>query len=150
VAQALGATGVRFVQRSRGGAAGTDPDGEVLLLDTLGELLDFYAAADLAFVGGSLVPVGGHNLLEPAALGLPILTGPYTFNAEEIARLLIGRGAAEVVHDADELGERVSALLADAAARARMGAQARASVDANRGALSKLLQLIEPLLQESA
>jgi 3-deoxy-D-manno-octulosonic-acid transferase len=118
----------------------------VLLLDSLGELLDFYAAADVAFVGGSLVPVGGHNLLEPAALGVPILTGPNNFNSEEIARLLIARGAAEVVHSATELGARVSALLADAAARERMGAAGRASVDGNRGALAKLLALIEPLL----
>jgi len=150
VAQALGAAGVRFARHSQAGADRAGAAGDVLLLDTLGELLDFYAAADLAFVGGSLVPVGGHNLLEPAALGVPILTGPYNFNAEEIAQLLIARGAAEVVHNADELGGRVSALLADAAARAHMGAQARASLDANRGALSKLLQLIEPLLQESA
>src|SRR5207249_375156 len=83
----------------------------VLLLDSLGELLDFYAAADVAFVGGSLVPIGGHNLLEPAALGVPILTGPYNSNSEEIARLLIAGGAAEIVRDAATLGARVSALL---------------------------------------
>ena len=80
---------VRFVKRSqvftlprnRGErAASADAETEVLLVDTLGELLDFYAAGDVAFVGGSLVPVGGHNLLEPAALGLPVLTGPHNFN----------------------------------------------------------------------
>jgi 3-deoxy-D-manno-octulosonic-acid transferase len=147
-AQALGAAGVSFVRRSQGEAQDADATAEVLLLDTLGELLDFYAAADLAFVGGSLVPVGGHNLLEPAALGVPILTGPYTANAAEIARLLVARGAAEVVHNPEELAARVSALLADAQTRARMGEQGRASIDANRGALGKLLALIEPLLQE--
>ena len=62
---------------------------EVLLVDTVGQLLTFYAAADVAFVGGSLVPVGGHNLLEPAALQLPILTGPNNFNSEDIAKLLV-------------------------------------------------------------
>jgi 3-deoxy-D-manno-octulosonic-acid transferase len=124
----------------------SDPDCAVLLLDSLGELLDFYAAADLAFVGGSLAPIGGHNLLEPAALGVPILTGPHNQNGAEIARLLIARGAAEVVHDATELGTRVSELLADPPARERMGAAGRASVDSNRGALEKLLALIEPLL----
>ena len=72
-------------------AAARRRDCEVLLLDTLGELLDFYAAADVAFVGGSLVAVGGHNLLEPAALGVPILTGPHNFNSEDIARLLIAQ-----------------------------------------------------------
>ena len=116
--------------------------------DTLGELLDFYAAADVAFVGGSLVPVGGHNLLEPAALGVPVLTGPHNFNSADIARLLIARGAAEVVRDAAGLRARVSELLADPAARARMGAHGRECVESNRGALAKLLGLIDPLLQQ--
>jgi 3-deoxy-D-manno-octulosonic-acid transferase len=147
-AQALGAAGVSFVRRSQGEVQDADAAADVLLLDTLGELLDFYAAADLAFVGGSLVPVGGHNLLEPAALGVPILTGPYTGNAAEIARLLVARGAAEVVHNPEELAARVSALLTDPQARARMGAAGSASIEANRGALGKLLALIEPLLQE--
>jgi 3-deoxy-D-manno-octulosonic-acid transferase len=120
----------------------------VLLLDTLGELLDFYAAGEVAFVGGSLVPVGGHNLLEPAALGVPILTGPYNGNSEEIAQLLIARGAAEVVHDAAALAARVNALLADPQARARMGAAGGAAIAANRGAVRRLLALIEPLLDE--
>jgi 3-deoxy-D-manno-octulosonic-acid transferase len=150
VAQALRAADVSFLRRSQEADA-SDPDVRdaapaVLLLDTLGELLDFYAAADVAFVGGSLVPVGGHNLLEPAALGVPILTGPNTFNSAEIARLLIARGAAEVVQDGAQLGARVSALLDDPQARERMGAAGRACVDGNRGALTKLLALIEPLL----
>jgi 3-deoxy-D-manno-octulosonic-acid transferase len=146
VAQALRQSGVRFARRSQAAQGAADGECEVLLLDSLGELLDFYAAADVAFVGGSLAPIGGHNLLEPAALGVPILTGPYNFNSEEIARLLIARGAAEVVRDGAELAARLRALLGDAAARARMGAQGRASVDGNRGALAKLLGLIEPLL----
>jgi len=147
VAQVLRAGGIDFVRRSAGTDSGTDASCAVLLLDSLGELLDFYAAADVAFVGGSLAPVGGHNLLEPAALGVPVLTGPNYSNSEEIARLLIARGAAEVVHDAAELGTRVSELLADPPARERMGAAGRASVDSNRGALAKLLALIEPLLE---
>lgn len=142
-AQALTQSGVRFVRRSQGGATA---DSEVLLLDSLGELLDFYAAADVAFVGGSLVPVGGHNLLEPAALGVPVLTGPHNFNSADVARLLLERGAAEIVHGPAELSARLSALFADAGARARLGAAARACVDSNRGALEKLLGLIEPLL----
>jgi 3-deoxy-D-manno-octulosonic-acid transferase len=146
VAQSLRQTGMSFVRRSQGGADNTRA--AILLLDSLGELLDFYAAADVAFVGGSLVPVGGHNLLEPAALGVPILTGPHTFNSEEVARLLLSRGAAEVVRDAAGLRLRVCELLADPAARARMGSAGRASVDGNRGALIKLLALIEPLLAQ--
>jgi 3-deoxy-D-manno-octulosonic-acid transferase len=148
VAAALHASGISFVRRSAGASSVTDAGCAVLLLDSLGELLDFYAAGDVAFVGGSLAPSGGHNLLEPAALGVPILVGPNTSNSEEIARLLIACGAAEVVHDAAGLGTRVSALLGDAAAREHMGAAGRASVDSNRGALAKLLALIEPLLEE--
>ena len=147
VAALLHQGGVSFVRRSQGAAAAAHTS-EVLLLDSLGELLDFYAAADVAFVGGSLVPIGGHNLLEPAALGVPILTGPYNSNSEEIARLLIASGAAEVVRDAATLGARIGALLANPEARVRIGMQGRASVDSNRGALGKLLGLIEPLLSE--
>ena len=147
VAALLHQGGVSFVRRSQGAAAAAHTC-EVLLLDSLGELLDFYAAADVAFVGGSLVPIGGHNLLEPAALGVPILTGPYNSNSEEIARLLIASGAAEVVRDAATLGARIGTLLANPEARVRIGAQGRASVDSNRGALGKLLGLIEPLLSE--
>jgi|KBSSwiStaDraftv2_1062776.scaffolds.fasta_scaffold00607_8 3-deoxy-D-manno-octulosonic-acid transferase len=150
VAYALQRAGIRFVRRSQrlgekaGAAAGL---AEVLLVDTLGELLEFYAAADVAFVGGSLVPIGGHNLLEPAALGLPILTGPHTANSADIAQLLIARGAAEVVHNADELGDQVAMLLSNPDERDRIGALGRDSVDSNRGALGKLLGLIEPLLR---
>ena len=150
VAHGLQRAGIRFARRSqrlgeKAGAAAASAD--VLLVDTLGELLDFYAAADVAFVGGSLVPIGGHNLLEPAALGLPILTGPHTANGADIAKLLVERGAAAVVHDADELGRQVSMLLADPEERDRIGALGRDSVDSNRGALGKLLGLIEPLLR---
>jgi 3-deoxy-D-manno-octulosonic-acid transferase len=151
VAYAMQRTGVRFVRRSqrageKAGAAAASAD--VLLVDTLGELLDFYAASDVAFVGGSLVPIGGHNLLEPAALGLPILTGPYNSNSEDVAKLLIARGAAEVVHDAGELAARVAGLLSNPQERGRIGELGRDSVDGNRGALGKLLGLIQPLLRD--
>jgi len=147
VAGVLQRLGVRFVRRTQRSVDTASGEAEVLLVDTLGELLAFYAAGDVAFVGGSLVPVGGHNLLEPAALGVPVLTGPYNSNAEDIARLLVGRGAAEIVHDAAELGSRVGTLLSYPEARARIGELGRSSVDSNRGALAKLLSLIEPLLQ---
>jgi 3-deoxy-D-manno-octulosonic-acid transferase len=143
-AQALTQAGVRFARSSEGAAVASEC--EVLLLDSLGELLDFYAAADVAFVGGSLVPVGGHNLLEPAALGVPILTGPHNFNSADVARLLLARGAVEVVQDATQLAARLTQLLRDADARARIGAAGRACIEGNRGALAKLLGLIEPLL----
>jgi 3-deoxy-D-manno-octulosonic-acid transferase len=148
VASTLERQSVRYIRRSQESSAAAIEGAEILLLDTLGELLDFYAAADVAFVGGSLVPIGGHNLLEPAALGLPILTGPNNFNSEDVARLLISRGAAEVVTSPQELGDRVAALLSDPGARVRIGAEGRAFVDANRGALVKLMGLIVPLLEQ--
>jgi 3-deoxy-D-manno-octulosonic-acid transferase len=150
VAQGLQGAGIPFGRRSRRmgeRAAAVAVSAQVLLVDTLGELLDFYAAADIAFVGGSLVPIGGHNLLEPAALGLPILTGPHTANGAEIAQLLVTRGAAEVVHDAHELGSQVAMLLSDPDERERIGALGRDCIDSNRGALGKLLGLVEPLLR---
>jgi 3-deoxy-D-manno-octulosonic-acid transferase len=116
---------------------------QVLLLDTLGELTDFYAAADVAFVGGSLVPVGGHNLLEPAALGLPVLTGPAQFNAPELARVLREHGALTIVRDEQQLSAALSALLAEPERRAAQGAAGRAAIEANRGALARLMGLIE-------
>ena len=148
VASQLVSRGVRFMRRSQVPAAGAIAEAEILLLDSLGELLDFYAGSDVAFVGGSLVPIGGHNLLEPAALGLPILTGPNTSNSAEVARLLIERGAAQVVHNPQELADKVAALLADPNARELMGAQGRAFVDANKGALQKLLGLVVPLIEQ--
>jgi 3-deoxy-D-manno-octulosonic-acid transferase len=144
VAQRLSGSGLAFMRHSQEGAMAAGC--QVLLLDSLGELLGFYAAADVAFVGGSLVPIGGHNLLEPAALGVPVLTGPNNSNSPDSARLLIGCGAAQVVAGADELAQRLGELLGDPAERARMGAAGRACLAANRGALAKLLLLIEPLL----
>jgi 3-deoxy-D-manno-octulosonic-acid transferase len=142
----LAKRGFGYVQRSTG--APVRDSTAVLLVDTLGELMSFYAAADVAFVGGSLVPIGGHNLLEPASLGVPILVGPDNSSGAEIARLLIARGAAEVVSDAATLAERLDALLAQPALRQRMGAAGREAVEDNRGALDKLLELIEPLLAD--
>lgn len=119
---------------------------EVLVGDTMGELMMFYAASDVAFVGGSLVKVGGHNLLEPAALRLPVLTGPYTYNAEDIAGLLVQEGVAAVVHDEQELAARIGELLGDETRRQAIGAATAALIRLNRGALQRLLKLLEPLL----
>jgi 3-deoxy-D-manno-octulosonic-acid transferase len=118
----------------------------VLLGDTMGELMMFYAAADVAFVAGSLVPIGGHNLLEPASVGRPVLTGPHNFNGEESAQLLMDAGAAFIVADTEQLAHAVSGLLGDASLREVMGAAGRAVLDSNRGALDRLLTLVDPLL----
>jgi 3-deoxy-D-manno-octulosonic-acid transferase len=147
VAEWLARQGIEFVKVSQNVPCHADTS--VLLVDAMGELLDFYAAGDVALVGGSLVGVGGHNLLEPAALGLPILTGPYYFNSKEIAELLIARGALTVVHDAAELGEQLGKWLSDPGERERVGKLARACIEDNRGALAKLLRLIDPLLKSS-
>lgn len=145
VANTLRRRAVRFASRKAGGRVG--PETEVWLIDTLGELLTFYAAADVAFVAGSLVPIGGHNLLEPAALGLPILTGPYNFNSEDAARLFLEVGAARIVHNADELSAEVTKLLTEPSECRRMGDIGRRTLDENRGALKRLLDLIDPLIR---
>ncbi|HEV2440954.1 MAG TPA: lipid IV(A) 3-deoxy-D-manno-octulosonic acid transferase [Steroidobacteraceae bacterium] len=148
VASWLERQGIPFTRRSQSSAGDASRDEpSVLLLDTLGELIYFYAAADVAFVGGSLVPIGGHNLLEPAALGLPVLTGPNNSNGEDVARLLLDCGAAQIVRNDAELGSQVAALLSDQALRAEMGNRGRAAVDRNRGALEKLMRLIASLLE---
>ena len=144
VADALKERGVKFVTFTSGAAIAEDT--EVFLVDTLGELLGFYAAADVAFVGGSLVPIGGHNLLEPLSLGLPTLSGPNTFNAADISRLLVECGAVRIVHDAAELAAAIGALLADPAARSQMGASGRKAIEDNRGAVGRLMRFLEPLL----
>lgn len=135
------AAGLPFVARSEGGqvAAGT----AVLLGDTLGELLALYAAGDVAFVGGSLVAVGGHNLLEPSALGLPVLSGRQVFNAPDVAAALAAAGALEWVDDAAGLCGSLQALAADAALRQSRGLAAIGVVDTNRGALSAVLEALD-------
>ncbi|CAN5274464.1 lipid IV(A) 3-deoxy-D-manno-octulosonic acid transferase [soil metagenome] len=133
-----------FVRRSSGDVC--DQHTAVFLGNSLGELPMFYAAADVAFVGGSLVPVGGHNLLEPAALALPVLTGPHNFNAEEIAALLIEQGAAHVVSNADELAAALVRYFREPELRARDGNAGLDTVRANRGALERLIRLVDPLL----
>jgi 3-deoxy-D-manno-octulosonic-acid transferase len=144
VADLLSRRRFRFARRSHGETPLADT--QVLLGDTLGELMSFYAAADVAFVGGSLVPVGGHNLLEPAALGIPVLTGPYTDNSREIVALMLERGAAQRVADAAELAGALAALLSDREAALRAGALGQEIVAANRGSVARLLGLIEPVL----
>lgn len=117
----------------------------VFLLDSLGELLPYYASADVAFIGGSMVPAGGHNLLEPASLGLPLLTGPYTFNFSEVMEFLQGAGAVYVVDGAESLASRVIELLADANLRHAMGEEARRVCATHRGAAERVVNLIAGL-----
>lgn len=139
-ASLLKAHGDHFVTRS--GQQPVRAQHTVLLLDSLGELTDFYAASDVVFVGGSLVPVGGHNLLEPAALSLPVISGPHTFNAPDVADKLAERGALRYVYSSAELAETVLELLDNPVERARQGSAALAVVQESTGALARLLDLI--------
>ena len=125
-----------------------DRSTDVFLGDTMGELPLFYAASDVAFVGGSLVPIGGHNLLEPAALGLPVISGPHVFNAQDIADMFVELGACRIVRDGAELAAAVAELFADPAMAAKLGNQGRAIIQQNRGALERLFGLLEPLIVE--
>jgi len=120
-----------------------DADTQVFVGDSMGELPLFFAAADVAFVGGSLVPHGGHNLLEPAGLGLPVATGPYVFNFTEICDLLLQAGACEKVGNGEELAATLGRWLADANERHRVGEQGRQVVEKNRGALRTVLTMID-------
>lgn len=133
------------VRRSTGEPCG--PEVQVLLGDTMGELTLFLAAADVAFVGGSLVATGGHNVLEPAALGLPVVFGPHMFNFAMISRMLLAEGAALEVGSATALAEVVTDWLSDASLRARFGENGLRVVEANRGALERLFDIIRSYLQ---
>ncbi|MFC5576706.1 lipid IV(A) 3-deoxy-D-manno-octulosonic acid transferase [Lysobacter niabensis] len=132
--------------RSRGQWA--QREDAVFVIDTLGELVNFYACADVAFVGGSLQAVGGHNLLEPAATGTAIVTGPHLHNFLEIAHKLEQAGALRIGADVDALEREVGTLLGDPAARADMVAAGRALVETGRGALGRTMALLEPVVSE--
>jgi 3-deoxy-D-manno-octulosonic-acid transferase len=122
------------------------PSFDVLVLDTMGELGRVYAIARISFVGGSLVPEGGHNLLEPASFGCPVLFGPHTDDFKIMAEALLEAGGGMRVHDAQQLSQAVQALLSDPEKRDHMGANARRFVDSNRGALERVMNELSSLM----
>ena len=126
-----------------------EPRAEVVVLDTIGELAQLYQLATAVFVGGSLVDHGGHNILEPAIYGKPIVFGPSMHNFKEIAEAFLSNDAAIQVPSERELDETLLALVTDPVRRARLGAAARALVAANRGAKTKTLEVIGELLPTS-
>ncbi|MNV71986.1 3-deoxy-D-manno-octulosonic acid transferase [compost metagenome] len=128
------------VRRSAGTAV--DAQTRVFLGDSMGELLFLYGLADIAFVGGSLVATGGHNPLEPAALGLPMIMGPHVFNFLEISAMLREAGALQQVDDAQGLAEAVRRLVELPQDAQRMGEAGRAVMRANQGALQRLLDAL--------
>lgn len=141
VAELIARRGTVPVRRSTGAACAADT--EVFLGDSMGELPVLLAAGDAAFIGGSLVPVGGHNLLEAAAVGVPAAVGPHVFNFAWITGLMVSEGAAAQVEDAEALGGLMAEWLGDAVLRARIGDRGRRVVEHNRGALGRLLVLLD-------
>ncbi|HYN79430.1 MAG TPA: 3-deoxy-D-manno-octulosonic acid transferase, partial [Lamprocystis sp. (in: g-proteobacteria)] len=136
--------GFTLVRRSSRTAC--TPGTAVFLGDSMGELPVFLAAADAAFIGGSLVPTGGHNPLEAAAVGVPVAIGPHVFNFAAITELLIAEGAAVQVTSAPALADTLCDWLSDATLRTRIGETGRRVVEENRGALPRLIDLIEERL----
>jgi len=144
VAEHARSAGWSVSTRSRGRRPGAGD--AVFVIDTLGELMNFYACADVAFVGGSLQPVGGHNLLEPAAAGTAIVTGPHLHNFSEISRRLDDAGALRIRADAGEVEVELARLLDDPQAREAMAEAGRMLVETGRGALAQTLVLLQAVL----
>ena len=140
VAALCRARGYSVVRRSEGVAV--SPATDIFVGDSMGELLRFCAAADVVFMGGSLVPVGGHNILEPAALGRPVVYGPQMFNFAAIEAMFRDQEAARQVANADELAAVVSEWLREPALAEQYGRRGLAIVEANRGALGRLLRIV--------
>ncbi|MGH8632540.1 MAG: glycosyltransferase, partial [Burkholderiales bacterium] len=133
--------GVRYQRRSAN--AVTAPGTRVVLGDSMGEMFAYYAACDVAFIGGSLLPLGGQNLIEACAVGKPVLIGPSTYNFAEAAELAMRAGAVIQVPDPAALAREAGRLLRDAAAAQRMSQAALAFASAHRGATARVLELIK-------
>jgi 3-deoxy-D-manno-octulosonic-acid transferase len=143
VESSVRAAGFEPVRRSRLRTPSDARGGRtVVLLDSMGELAALYALADVVFVGGSLVPHGGQNVMEPAGFAKPVLSGPHTWNFEDVVEVLLGSGGLEVVPDGAGLRDAVRRLHADRAEAARRGAAARAAVMRHKGATRRILDLI--------
>ncbi|MBG6242768.1 MAG: 3-deoxy-D-manno-octulosonic acid transferase [Candidatus Symbiopectobacterium sp. Dall1.0] len=140
--------GFSYTLRSSGEVPATDT--QVVIGDTMGELMMLYGIADIAFVGGSLVERGGHNPLEPAAHAIPVLMGPYTFNFKDICLKLSEAGGLITVKDADSIVKEVNSLLTDEDYRLYYGRHAVEVLHQNQGALQRLLTLLEPYLPPRA
>ena len=143
-AELIRAQGFACLRRSQNRPCGAQI--EVFLGDSMGELTLFMGAADVAFIGGSLVPHGGHNILEAAAQGGPVLFGPHMFNFAEISELFLQQQAALQVHSSAELAHQLIRWLGDASERSQFGERGRELVNRNRGALQRLYDLVQRLL----
>jgi 3-deoxy-D-manno-octulosonic-acid transferase len=121
-------------------------DADVLLGDSMGEMFAYYEACDCAYIGGSLLPLGGQNLIEACALARPVIVGQHTFNFAQATEEAIAAGGALRVADATEMLEQGARLLADRGARATMGQRAAAFAGAHKGATLRTLELLRPLI----
>ena len=144
VAALLRARGIAHVRRSERRAV--PPQAGVVLGDSMGEMPGYYAASDVAFVGGSLAPLGGQNLIEAIAAGVPVLVGPHTFNFAEAASRAVEAEAAIRVADADDLVAKAATLLSDPARRAAMRVHAHGFLAAHRGATERTWRYVETKL----
>lgn len=135
-----------FVTARRSLQQDCKPETAVYMGDTMGELMLMYGAADVTFVGGSLIPRGGHNILEPGALEKPVLAGPHLFNFAEISELFFAAQALITVTDAEALAAQLVLLMQDPQERTRRGQRAHSVIDANKGALKRQLALVEKQL----
>ncbi|HEX8835162.1 MAG TPA: hypothetical protein VF719_13220, partial [Abditibacteriaceae bacterium] len=122
------------------------PSDAIILLDTVGELSQVYAAADVAFVGGSLIERGGHNMLEPVLLGVPVTFGPYVANFREAAALVDAARAGRMVHNENELGDALAAWLGDENERRAVALRAGEALDTHRGAAKRVAQIVAAAL----
>ena len=141
VAQLCSEHGLGIVKRSDG--VGPKRHDQVLLGDTMGELMLFYGACDVSFVGGSLVPSGGHSLIEPAIWGTPLISGPSLYNFSEVSRLLTDAQGMRICQDSSSMAKIVQELLGDTLEAGRMGTAAKFVAEGNRGALDKLMKVID-------
>ncbi len=122
-------------------------DTQCFVIDTMGELLCYFGASDVAFVAGSFAAIGGHNVLEPAVVGRPVIVGPHTFNFSEVTEAMIAAGAAIRVGDSAELASTLERLLGDPDTRASMGRAALALVDRERGAVDRTMAIVADAMQ---
>lgn len=144
VANLIKQQGFKFIRRSQNEPCTADV--QVYLGDTMGEMLTLFSAVDAAFVAGSFAQVGGHNVLEPAALSKPVISGPVLFNFAEISQKLRDANGLLIVQNAEDLANTINHLFADPQYRQQIGANARRVVDENRGALEKQLRCIQRLI----
>lgn len=144
VAQLCKKYSFHITRRSTGETCQADTD--VFLGDTMGELRLMFATAEIAFIGGSLIPRGGHNMLEAAAFGIPVITGPHTFNFAETVRLLNEANALITITNARELAAQIVRLFNDPALKQELGNRGKEVVNANRGALEQHINLIKKII----